>query len=255
MDAVAASLGYVAGAVGYVAIPLVVALVIARPSLAAARDTLWPADRERRTVAVAFSMPILLPALVAVVLEEKIVSLWTMSAMTLLPAVLLSSPLVTIPRINAVRLLGVGIVFPLLLLAAAPLAALLIHRNGVLQYAGHYRLIAQAVERAWHERTEAPLQMVGSNETVNNGITFYFHGQPAPLDVLVPEPPGLDDRIAREGVAIACPAPDSRCLDAMEMYGARYPGATAEDVMLVPHHFGTPGQPAQFRIMIIPPAR
>ena len=69
-------------------------------------DTLWPRAPERRLVLIAFLAPLLLPALAAVLAKVEIVSLWPMGAMTLLPVVLLSSPLVTVPRAAAVWLLA-----------------------------------------------------------------------------------------------------------------------------------------------------
>ena len=89
---------YVASAAGYVAVPILMALAVARPSRVAIADTLWPADPSRRTVVVAFALPLLLPILAAVIAREDVIPIWTISTMTLLPVVLLSSPLVTLPR-------------------------------------------------------------------------------------------------------------------------------------------------------------
>ena len=72
--------------------------IITRPSLAALADTLWPHEPGRRFALIAFIAPLLLPALAAMLAKVEIVSLWAMSAMTLLPVVLLSSPLVTVTR-------------------------------------------------------------------------------------------------------------------------------------------------------------
>src|SRR3990172_1390450 len=49
-----AVLGYFAGSLGYVAVPAIVALVIARPNRETLADMAWPRERERRLAAVAF---------------------------------------------------------------------------------------------------------------------------------------------------------------------------------------------------------
>ena len=57
---------------------------------------LWPATPERRLAVVAFWAPLLVPIAVALVAQFPLTSLWTMSAWSLLPVVLLSSPLADI---------------------------------------------------------------------------------------------------------------------------------------------------------------
>jgi hypothetical protein len=51
-----------------------------------------PTDVERRLVAAAFWAPLLLPILAALASNIDLPSLWSMSAWTLLPIVLLSPP-------------------------------------------------------------------------------------------------------------------------------------------------------------------
>ena len=93
--------GYLAGSVGYVAIPLIIVYFAARPVGATVRDMAWPAQPQRRLAALAFWAVLLTPALVAPFTGVRLTSLWTMSAWTLLPVMLLSSPQVTISRRDA----------------------------------------------------------------------------------------------------------------------------------------------------------
>ena len=79
--------------------------------------------------------------LIAVLLKVAIESIWVTPAMTLLPIVLLSSPLVAMPRLAAVRLLALAVGFPLVALAVSPLAALGVHLSGVPNYGGDYRAV------------------------------------------------------------------------------------------------------------------
>ena len=91
-------LGYLAGSIGYVAVPVVIVLAVARPSRATIADMIWPAEAERRLAAAAFWGPLLLPAVAALASATEITSLWSMSAWTLLPVMLLSSPAITRAR-------------------------------------------------------------------------------------------------------------------------------------------------------------
>jgi hypothetical protein len=61
-----AALGYLAGSLGYVVVPLVVLLVVARPSGATLREMAWSSGPERRLAATAFWATLLLPPFLAV---------------------------------------------------------------------------------------------------------------------------------------------------------------------------------------------
>jgi len=254
--AAASSLKFIAGSLGYIAAPIILSVLAARPSVRAIGDTLCPVEPGRRTILVAFAAPLLLAALAAVPLQVSIVALWSMSAMTLLPVVLLSSELVAIPRDAAVRVLALAMGFPLLMVAVSPVVAVVIHRKGLANYAGHYRLIARAVEQAWHERTETPLRVVASYPDLVNGIIFYFSDRPSTFAITAPIlTPWVDEnRIKREGIAIVCPEPEVACVQAMKAYAARYSGAKSEDVVLARRYFGTFDTPVRYKIVIIPPA-
>ncbi len=247
---------FVAGIFGYLAVPIVFSLIAAQPRGMAIKDAVWPADANRRFIVIAFTAPLLLAAIAAVVLQIKLSSLWTMCAMTLFPIVLLSSPLVTVSRRATVRLLALAIAFPLLMVAVSPVVAIVIQQGGVANYASHYRLIAHAVEGAWRAHTDQPLRIVGSYGIVN-GIVFYLPDQPLTFDILAPAETPLvnEDRIVREGIAIVCPEPESSCVAAMNEYAARYPAAQREEVMLVRRHrhLGLIGNPVRYQLVIIPP--
>ena len=103
------ALGYLAGSLGYVAVPIIVVLAIARPSRATLADMAWPKEPNRRLAAAAFWAPFLLPVLAALGGGVEITSLWSMSAFSLLPVLLLSPPSVTLrPRDTEVHPDGRG---------------------------------------------------------------------------------------------------------------------------------------------------
>jgi hypothetical protein len=254
-SAVQWSLYFIVGVIGYMAPAMVLNAFVTWPGLAAIKDTLWPANAERRFFVIALAAPFVLAALVAVAVQARLDPLWSMSGMTLLPVVLLSSPLLAVQRAAAIRLVAMAITFPLLMVAASPAIAVVIHRNSLQNnYGTHYRLIAEAVAQAWRQHTDAPLRIVGSFRTVVDGSNPYFPSRPATYAITSPErTPWVDeDRIRREGIAIVCPEPEIACVQQMNAYAARY-GAKVEDVTLARHYFGTDDLPVRYRIVIIPP--
>ena len=113
-------LGYLAGSAGYVAIPVMIALVAGRPGRATLADIMWPADPDRRLAAAAFWGPLLLPVAGALASGTDITSLWSMSAWTLLPVLLLSPPAMTISSVDMRRLLAFAVALPLVMLIMSP---------------------------------------------------------------------------------------------------------------------------------------
>ncbi len=253
--AIGYALLFLGGTLAFVAAPIVLNLLATRPSWVAIGDSLWPAKGERRTAMVALTAPIILAALGGILLKVRIGALWTMSGMTLLPVALLSSPLVSVSRQAAVRLLALAILYPIAMAVAAPGIALVIHHEGVSNYATHYQLIAQAIRRSWNARTAEPLRIVGSYSDIVNGIIFYFDERPSTLDIVAPaQTPWVEpNRIRREGAAIVCPVPERRCLRAFDRYVADYPNAAIEDIELARRYFGTLDKPVRYRMLIIPP--
>jgi 4-amino-4-deoxy-L-arabinose transferase-like glycosyltransferase len=255
LSAASSSFDFIAGSLAYIAAPIVLSVVATRPTIRAVEDTLWPAEPERRTIVIAFAAPLILAGLAAIPLQIIIVSLWSMSAMTLLPTVLLSSPLVVMERAVSVRLLVLAVGFPLLMVAISPLVAITIHSKGTTSEEGHYRLIAQAVEHAWRKHTNLPLRIVGSSSDLANGVIFYLPDRPSTFVILNPrETPWVDDaRIRREGIAIVCPEQDMDCNRVLDSYAEQTPGAQSEETILARRYFGTLDSPERYRIVVIIP--
>ncbi len=245
-------IGFLLGTAGYIAAPVVISAAMTRPSLAGLADTLWPRTPERRFILIAFLAPLLLPGLAAIVFKVEIVSLWAMCAMTLLPIVLLSSPLVAVPRRAAVWLLAGAVVFPVLMVLASPFIAVWIHREGLPNYAAHYRLLAAAIDAAWRETNARPLRFVGSYTNIVNGVAFYLRDRPSTLDIVGPATtPWADEAsVAREGIALVCPEPEPVCL---HFLNARAGDAKRTIVMLSRTHWGEANKPVRYVIVILPP--
>jgi len=249
------AIAFLVGIWAFIAAPLVLGLLAMRPNVTAIVDALWPPSGDRRTIVIAFVTPLLLAVITAVLLEAQIGSLWTMSAMTLLPVVQFSTPLASVSRTAAVRLLALAVVYPIVMAALSPAIAIVIHREGVPNYGSQYRLIAEQVETAWRARTAALLRVIGSETMIVNGIVFYLASNPSTFDILSPDQtPWVDaSRIKREGIAIVCPTRDASCVNAMEVYAERNPGAEFKAVKLARLYFGSFNTPVRYEILTILP--
>src|SRR5262249_19940235 len=66
IGAALSALVYVGETAAYLAVPIALVALAARPSPAALADVFWPKDQSRRTALLAFLLPILLPTLVTI---------------------------------------------------------------------------------------------------------------------------------------------------------------------------------------------
>lgn len=252
-SAASSAVGFLVGVGGYIAAPVVLAALAARPDLAAVRDTLWPETPERRLVLLAFVLPLVLPVIVAIAMKVEIVSLWAIGGMALLGVVLLSSPLVTVPRVRAVHVVAMAVMLPILMTIAAPFIAIYIHREGLTNYATHYRLLANQVDRVWRETTTKPMRFVGSYTNVVNGVVFYLKDRPSTLDIMTPDvTPWADPQsVARDGVALVCPEPETMCVEKLRARAG--PDLPRHAVTLSRRHFGHADAPVRYIIVVVPP--
>jgi 4-amino-4-deoxy-L-arabinose transferase-like glycosyltransferase len=244
---VIAALGYVAGSIGYVAIPIIVVLVAARPDRATSRDMLWPQDDRRRFAALAFWLPFLLPAIGAVASGTEITSLWSMPAWTLLPVLLLSSPAVTFRAIDTQRVLIAAIAVPLVMLIAAPAIAVMVHRNGPPPAAAQGQLLAAQVERVWAQATQAPLRYVGGDADIAYSVAAYAYDKPQALPGM---PPPDATRLRQSGMVLLCFAGDTGCVS---LARAHNPDGGVMTTEIWRYYWGVPGKPQRYNIVIVPP--
>jgi len=245
-------LGYLAGSVGYVAIPIVIVLVAARPGRTTLADMIWPAERERRLAAAAFWAPLLLPVLGAVASGTLITSLWSMPAWTLLPVLLLSGPSVTITAADTRRLLMAAIAVPLVMLIAAPVIAIMVQRSGPAPAAAHARLLAEQIEQAWRAATSQPLRFVGGDSEIAYSVVTYAGDRPRALPEMAP--PG-DAELAQSGMALVCFAEDFGCSRAAAARALQTAGGPTIESEIARDFLGISGKPQRYVIVIVPPRR
>jgi 4-amino-4-deoxy-L-arabinose transferase-like glycosyltransferase len=197
---------YLAGGAGYAAVPALAVLVLTRPSFPALADTLLPAAPERRFVAAAFWATFLLPVLVGPLVDFDLNPIWTMPVLILLPAILLSSPLLTLSRQAVTAIAAFAVALPLAMLAAAPAIAVAIHLGGPDPVGAHAKMFAARVEEEWRRSSDRPLRIVGGDFGLANVAIFYMPEQPSAYPVLEPEttPWVTPADIVRDGAAMVC---------------------------------------------------
>src|SRR5499426_3288215 len=256
---IGAALGYLAGSVAYIAVPLLVVAVVARPSRAAVKDMAWPSSPARRLAAVAFWAVLLLPALIAPLTGLRLVSLWSMSAFALLPVMLLSSPLVAIIRRDAVGVLALAVAFPIVMVAVAPAIAFAIHSAGPAPATAHGSLLARPVEELWRETTDRPLRILSGFDELTDGVSFYMPSHPLAVRVLDGIPSAaIEERIDRDGIALLCPMRSSVaaadwCAKAAIARARCSPPGKEMEIEVSRRYLGVEGKPARYLIIAIPP--
>jgi 4-amino-4-deoxy-L-arabinose transferase-like glycosyltransferase len=262
---VLASVGtYLLGGIGYVALPLAAYAFVVRPDRRLLRETLWPADADRRMLVVLLAAQLLLPALSAPFLRVELTSLWTMQSWFLLPVVLLA-PASSLPspaggggvgrgltRTKAVAVAAAVLLTTVLALVAAPVAAWVKHVNGTRHGEAYYRAISDEVTREWRRHSDRPLRIVMGD--LAWAVTFYSPDHPDAVwgFHLGLAPWVTPERVAREGYAIVCDQP--QCADEAGRRAAAAPRAIRRDVEVSRRFLGREGLTAGFVILVVPPS-
>ena len=139
---------YSFGTAGYSAFACALFVAAVRPSRAAICDTLWSTDPQRRTAVILFWLPLLLPLLAAAITGTRLLSLWNMPALALLPVVLLMSPLIVAPRWAVVYTATIAVAISAAALVAAPLIAWW-HLADSQNRTNYTRLLAAELAAEW----------------------------------------------------------------------------------------------------------
>ena len=150
-------------------------------------DTLLPSSTDQRLATVAFWAPLLLPAAGALAANLRIVSLWAMPAMTLLPVVLLSSPLIVISRAALVRLLALAVALPVVATLAAPAVAIAILRLGEHQQHQDLSSACRRDRAAWRASSDHRWTDRRGGRHGHPIDPVYFTSQPSTVDVIRPD--------------------------------------------------------------------
>jgi 4-amino-4-deoxy-L-arabinose transferase-like glycosyltransferase len=254
-DLADALINYTFGAVAYVAGPLAVLAVVARPTRQALYDTLFPADDDRRFAAVMFWVPLLAAIPFALATSTGVNALWTMSELSLLGVVLLSSPLIQLKRSAVTIIAMVAIAVIVLALLASPVVAYWKNRYGVENHAAYTRQLAVEVDKDWRQATAQPLRFVAANGVIAYAAIFYLDSHPLPisLSTRVKLEWNTPDALKKFGVAVICTVPDSDCAAARDRLEAGLTVARRFDVVIEPHWLWFHGAPRAYAIDVVLP--
>jgi 4-amino-4-deoxy-L-arabinose transferase-like glycosyltransferase len=257
-----ASLKYFLAFALYPVVPIAITAIATRPSRAALYDTLLPSTLDRRLIAVMFWSPVLLPIPIAILDRLHLVTLYTIPALTLLPVVLLGSPLLNFTTKTCIRITGFAVMFPFLALLSAPLVALnvfLNHSNAT--HSPYYRLLSAAAQQIWRSATDQPLRLVVGDQDCATGIAFYSTDHPDvnPRSPMAEQAIGRlpmiitdSEKIRHSGMIVVCKGTASECgwLRSVSPLASQ---GQLQEVTLMRSFLGWSGKPATFSIVAVPP--
>ena len=248
---------YVLGFAAYIAVPSLLVFLAARPAAAAIKDVLWPKEVDRRLAALAFWMPVALPIPVVLLIHADLTPIWTMSAVGLLPVILLASDKIVLTR-NAVAAIAViAVILPLVALIASPGVAISNQLRGNSHNAGQYKLLAQEVEKNWRAATNQPLRLLGSHHSVADTAAFYLADKPSTLNVFRPRrtPWANESRIKQEGIAVFCPTDNRPCMEKLETFARAAPASRRSEFTLTDRYLGMKGATVNYAMIAITPGQ
>ena len=239
---------YSIDSVAYASAAIVVVFALARPDLKALADMAWPADPDRRMAAVAFWATLLFPIVPAVLSRVDIDALWTMSAWTLLPVILLSPSSLQISPRSVRWVLRGAMTFPIVCLAAAPAVAYMLFAHGFRPEQTQAIALTRKVEAAWSATTREPLRFVGGDESY--GIVAYAKDRPQAL-LGLPQPEAY--RLRDSGMVLICYAEESGCVSKASAGAALNPKSRKIETQIVSSFYGLTGSSQKYVIFVIPP--
>lgn len=256
-EAMRQALRYVDFVLAVAAVPAALVLLAARPRLSTWVDMVWPPDADRRALVVAFVVPLLvLPLAAALLFDLEVLRRWAIPSMALLPVVLLSPAGIVLGRQAMTRLVMLALVYPGAMVAAAPAIALGHHLWPEAAFSDQFRLVAQEVDKSWHDATKRPMRLFGGATKILDGVAFYLTEKAATFDLVIPQytPWAGDGRVARDGIAMVCWLRDQRCLARMNaLIGTAATAVRSRDVEISRPFWGIAGAPISYRIVVILP--
>jgi uncharacterized membrane protein len=243
---------YLAGCIGYASVAIAAWWLLLRPSRAALADVAAPADPQARLIRNVQLALILLPMPFAILGGIRIVPLWTMPGWSLLPLVLLGTPLIAVGR-AAVRRIAAGVaLFVLAMLLASPVVAYLTHRNsapGDYEYAS---LLAGHIAREWTQRNgPTPVPLVAGETTLAISTAYYLRTRALPFG---PDLAATKAAVTARGGALVCPAADAACLATAFEIAKGGSEIRRSQTRLSRPLFGAEGHEVRDVFMIVPPA-
>jgi 4-amino-4-deoxy-L-arabinose transferase-like glycosyltransferase len=246
---------YSFGTLGYAAVALVTFAVLVRPSLAALRDTVFPRDDRLRMALIIFWLPLLAPIAVATVTRTNLLSLWNTESLALLPVVLLASPLITVSRNAASRIVGTAILVLGFALLSSPITAVTKLNGGVENDALYVPAATAAIEQEWKAATDRRLEILAGPSLLTTSVAFKLKDSPSTYaDFSAYVSPWADEQaLQHKGLAVICPSRDTGCVQNLDTLAKSRPVARRATVTLTPRLWGFAGTSDNFVIAIMLP--
>ncbi len=245
------ALTYIAGSIAYVAVPLIVIAIAAWPTAGMLREIAWPREDDRRLAAAAFWAPFLLPTLGALIGGTEITSLWSISAWTLLPVLLLSLPRMALRIGHIEHVLGIAILVPFVLTALSPAIAHFTVGNVRPAQAQQAPLAAQ-IEHEWHVLTPQPLRFVDGDTDIAYGVVAHAADRPHAIPGL---PPPSAATLKRAGFAFVCLSDDAACVARAKTIVQTQPQARLVESTIFRTPSGRAVPPQRYTVVLVPPGR
>ncbi len=117
----------------------------------------------------------------------------------------------------------------------------------------------QPIEQLWRETTDRPLRVFSGFDELTDGASFYMPSHPLAVHVLDgTASAAMEERIARDGIALLCPARSSVaaadwCAKAAVARARCSPPGKQIEVEVSRRYLGVEGKPARYLLVAIPP--
>jgi hypothetical protein len=239
---------YLLGTAAYIATPLIIVALAFTPNAQTVREMAWPSEPNRRTLAIAFWLPLLMPVVVALASGLDIHATWTMSDWSLFPILLLAPVAVTISNRSFHTVMGVAIVFPLVMLIVSPAIALGLFVSGKSGW--QTQQLAGEVQRIWSSSFRQPLRFVDGDADLAYSVEAYEKDHPRAIPGL---PPRDESELTRSGMIAICHQMHGSCVARLEPRLKRNPATRRINIALARTYLGMRGAPHQFVIFVLPP--
>lgn len=146
----------------------------------------------------------------------------------------------------------VGVLGLIALLCAVPVSVALF--RGLNKYASTpAQEAAMETNRLWREAFQVPLKLVTGTERYSLGLTFYAPDRPAEFThfSMAQAPWVTPERLAREGLAVACERDDQTCLAQAKQYQTGR--SITREIALASNLYGIVGPQRKLVIILTPP--
>lgn len=229
------SLMFWIGSVADVIGPLLIFAAL-RPSPAAFKDTVMPQEEGRKLALVLLAVPLILPALTNLALPHRLTALWTFPNWALLPVILFSSPLLSVPPLAALRGVLIAIIVTVGTVIASPFIGVQnLHNRD--QHRQHAQQLAEEIGKL----SDRPVEYLSGDGDITKSLFF-----PLPSARPLQASPPAEARLA-----IVCVTSDTVCQsqgDALTQSG--WTGGPWSDVTLTRSFLGFAGPAMSYRIRI-----